>query len=150
MSLSFSAAIDEWVKETEARMNAVFRESARRIISLSQEYIVGLDAIDTGFMRGSVTVSLSSMPKIDPAKTEGLPGGEEYVLQIAGARIGQTIYAGYTAAYSRHVHDGTSKMAGRPYIYLAALQWPRVVYEVSQELKGRVTRANLDRAFGRG
>lgn len=133
--LGFGAQLEDWVRRTEQRMNAVFRESAQRTISLTQSYV----PVDTGFLRASVRVSLQSMPQIEPKATGGTPpSSDEYTLSIAGAEVGDTIYAGYTAAYARYVHDGTSKMAGMPFVYLAALQWPRVVNEVQQELKGRV------------
>lgn len=133
--LSFADQIDEWVRQTEQRMTAVFRESARRTISTALSYT----PVDTGFLRASVRVSLQSMPPVDPEATgpgTAAPGGD-YVMAIAGAEIGQTIYAGWTAAYGPFVEFGTSKMAPRAFVGRAAAQWPATVRQVTQELKSR-------------
>lgn len=134
-NLSFGAQIDEWVRETEQRMEAVFRESARRTISTALSYT----PVDTGFLRASVRVSTEAMPQVDPKATGGAPSaGGDYVLEIAGAQLGQTIYAGWTAAYGPFVEFGTSKMAPRAFVARAAMQWNATVQQVSQDLKGRV------------
>ena len=139
----FTAQIEEFVRETEARIIAVHRESAQRIVSKAQEYISGeLVNVQTGFLRASLRVSLSEMPKIDPGARPN--EGQRYTpesdvsLIIGSWNLKETMYAGYTAAYARHVHDGTSKMAGRPWVELAAMQWPQTVSEVTQELKRRL------------
>lgn len=134
-NLSFGAQIEEWVKETEQRMTAVFRESARRTISTAISYT----PVDTGFLRASVRVSTQSMPQVDPKATgtgTAAPGGD-YVMAIAVAELGQTIYAGWTAAYGPYVEFGTSKMAPRAFVGRAAAQWGAIVRQVSQELKSR-------------
>lgn len=134
--LSFSGQIDEWVRQTEQRMEAVFRESARRTISTALSYT----PVDTGFLRASVRVSTQSMPQVDPSATGGTPApGGDYVMSIAGAQLGQTIYAGWTAAYGPFVEFGTSKMAPRAFVARAAMQWNATVQQVSQELRGRVS-----------
>lgn len=147
-SHSFSSQIDEWVKETQERMLAVFRESTQRTVSNAQQMV----PIDTGFLRASVRASLNGMPPID---REAKPTAPAYgyddtgvVMTIANAELGDTIYVGWTAAYAAHVEYGTSKMVGRGFVAIAALAWPNTVYQVSQELKARVTQANLDRALG--
>lgn len=135
-NLSFGAQVDAWVRETEQRMTAVFRESARRTISTALSYT----PVDTGFLRASVRVSLQSMPPVDPKATGSGPAapGGDYVMAIAGAELGQTIYAGWTAAYGPFVEFGTSKMAPRAFVARAAAQWPATVRQVSQELRSRV------------
>lgn len=116
-------------------MTAVFRESARRTISTAISYT----PVDTGFLRASVRVSTQAMPQVDPGATGGAAGGGgEYVMAIAGAQLGQTIYAGWTAAYGPFVEFGTSKMAPRAFVGRAAAQWPATVRQVSQELRTRV------------
>lgn len=159
-SLSFSGQIDDWVRETEQRMTAVFRESVQRTLSNAQQGV----PVDTGYLRASLQVSLQSMPRIEKntsiktALTEAgaaFAGGRgqmpnrargagffqptgDYVLTVARATIGDTVYAGYTASYAIFVEFGTSKMAGRAFVARAAMQWNATVQQVSQELKGRV------------
>lgn len=147
-SHSFSEQVDAWVKETEARMLAVFRESTRRTVANAQQMV----PVDTGFLRASVQASLNGMPPIDRGAK---PTAEAYgyddtgvVMTIANAELGDTIYVGWTASYAAHVEYGTTKMVGRGFVAIAALAWPNTVYQVTQELKSRVTIANLDRALG--
>ena len=141
--LNFGAQVDSWVRESEQRMLAVFRESTQRTISLAQEAV----PVDTGFLRASIQASLSAMPTIAEEKSGGSAKknakalakfDNTVVLTIAGAKLGQTIYVGYTASYAIYVEYGTSKMSPRPYVGLAAAQWSRTVSQVVDELKTRV------------
>lgn len=152
-------------------MTEVFRESTRRVLSYSQSYV----PVDTGYLRASLRVSLQSMPQLesdDSIKADLTEAGaafagsrgqvpdrsrragffqpdEHYALTIRQARLGDTVYARYTASYALFVEYGTSRMPGRGFVARAAMQWPAIVQQVTSEMKGRVTRANLDRAFGR-
>jgi hypothetical protein len=141
---SFSAQIEDFVQETEQRMTAVVRESAQRVLSVASDYISGdLVKVQTGFLRASVRVSFSEMPRIDakayPKDGQSYPNNSSDVtLAIATTKLGDTIHAGYTAAYAGFVHDGTAKMAGRPWVELAAMQWPQTVNGVQAELKTRL------------
>lgn len=135
----FRATIDNWVKESEARMLAVFRESAQRTVSLAQSRI----QVDTGFARASVRASLQDMPQIDPAASNKSGAavaydGSEIVTTIANAGLGETIYVGWTANYVGFLNYGTSKMAGSHFVDLAVMEWPRTVSVVVAEAKQRV------------
>lgn len=135
---NFSAQVSAWVRETDQRIEAVFRESSQRVISDMQQRT----PVDTGFARASVLVSTSAMPSIDPAKKgDGKPHSADATqisLAIAGAEIGETIYAGYTAAYARALEYGHSKQAPNGMVRLAAQRWPQIVAEVSAEAEARV------------
>ena len=137
-ALEFSAQVSDWVKKTEARMTAVFRESTQRVVSAAQARI----PVDTGFARASIRGSLSSMPQIDPS-FHGTKGNSysdttgQVTLVIAGANVGQTIYIGWTANYVQFLENGHSQQAPSGFVRLAALEWPRIVSEVSAEAKGR-------------
>jgi HK97 gp10 family phage protein len=133
--LSFGAQIDNWVRESEQRMTAVFRESTKRTISIAQSNV----PVDTGFLRASIRASLAAMPHISEEKPS--PGSyvpPDLTMTIAGAKIGETIYVGYTASYAGYVEYGTSKMAPRAFVGQAAIQWPEIVKKVVDDLKGRV------------
>ncbi|HXU02761.1 MAG TPA: HK97 gp10 family phage protein [Polyangia bacterium] len=133
----FSATVSAWVLQTQARMNAVFRESTQRVVSQAQRRI----PVDTGFARASVRASLEAMPPIDPT-FRGDPGrtyaptGEVSVV-IAGAQIGQTIYVGWTANYAIFLEYGSSQQAPNGFVRVSAQEWPRIVSEVSQEAESR-------------
>lgn len=134
---SFSAQLDAFAMATRARVEAVFKESARRTISLAQSYV----PVDTGFLRASVRASLDAMPPIDPGARPTLPGynydAGDVVLTIAGARLGDTIYAGWTASYAGHVNNGTSNMAPVAFVDRAAMSWQATVNQVSSDLRDR-------------
>lgn len=141
---SFSAQVSSWIKETDRRLIAVSHESTKRVVAVAQENLRTIVNVQTGFLRYGVRASTESMPSIDP-KAYPVKGQiynyseGEIVLVIRGAQLGQVIYIGWTASYSAYVNFGTSKMAPRQYVGLAAAQWARIVEEVSAELKGRAT-----------
>lgn len=135
---NFAASVDDWVRQTEQRMTAVFRESTQRVASLASNGV----PVDTGFARASVRASTESMPPIDPG-AKGDEGGAypfdlgNVTLVIAGAELGQTIYIGWTAAYMLPLEFGHSKQAPAGFVRLAAAQWQVTVDQVTAELKGR-------------
>jgi hypothetical protein len=137
-NLDFAATVDDWVKATEQRMTAVFREATQRTVSLAQRRI----PVDTGFARASVRASLESMPPIqkgstgDPGKSYGYDAGN-ITLTIARAAIGQTIYVGWTAGYVGALENGHSKQAPSGFVGLAAQRWQITVNEVTAEAKSR-------------
>lgn len=139
MSTNFTSTVNDWVRQTEQRLTAVFRESAQTVILDMQ----ARTPVDTGFAAASVLVSTSAMPSIDPNKT-GAEGGkyapdvQEISLAIAGAEIGQTIFAGYTASYAGGLEYGHSKQAPNGMVRLAAQNWPAIVERVSAQAQARV------------
>lgn len=135
---NFAASVDDWVKETETRMLAVFRESTKRVASIANNNI----PVDTGFARASQQASTEAMPPI----VDGKKGQEGKVYpasfgQVSGvisnAQLGQTIYIGWTASYVLPLEYGHSKQAPAGFVRLAAAQWPRIVAEVTVEAKAR-------------
>lgn len=139
--LNFSVQIDEWTKEALKNIEAVFHESTQRTFSRITQYLSGeLVNVQTGFLRASAQASLESMPAIDsaarPNKGSSYAGNFGGITAtIASAKLGGSIYIGWTAAYGPLVHDGTSKMSPRPFVSLAAMQWPATVNAVVQEVK---------------
>lgn len=135
---NFTASVDEWVKATEQRMTAVFRESTQWVISL----MINGTPVDTGFARASYRVSTSEMPSIS-ASAKGVDGQAysldlgNITLAIAGAEIGQTIFCGMTAAYGLPLEYGHSKQAPAGFVRIAAQQWQVIVDQVTGEAKDR-------------
>jgi hypothetical protein len=146
----FDAKVSAFIQKTEARAMAVFKESAQRTISAAQ---IGMGPapgipVDLGFARASIRASLTDMPQIDPSKT-GPKKTEssstdnnlhlnDVALTINGIQTGGTLYVGWTAAYVGYLEKGHSKQAPQGFVRIAALQWKRIVSEVSKELKGRI------------
>lgn len=137
-TINFIGSVDDWVKKSKARMEAVFRESAQRTASLAQSRI----PVDTGYARASIRGSLQSMPPIDP---KGQPSsGQSYTYNpgqiaatIAGANLGATIFIGYTAAYANILEFGHSKQAPQGFVRIAVEQWKHTVQQVTAAAKSR-------------
>lgn len=77
-----------------APASAVFRRTAFAIEADAQALIIAMDAVDTANMLNSVSTEITG---------DGRSGS-------MSAEIGPT------ADYSVHVHEGTSVMAGRPFL----------------------------------
>lgn len=137
-NLEFVSVVDDWVKATEQRMTAVFREATQRTVSLAQQRI----PVDSGYARASVVASTSAMPPINP-RSRNATGDKvaynagEIVTTIASAQLGQTIYVGWTASYVGLLENGHSRQAPSGFVKLAAMQWPQTVAAVTQEAKAR-------------
>ncbi|MDB5617468.1 HK97 gp10 family phage protein [Tardiphaga sp.] len=131
-NLTFATDVDNWCRQAEERLLAVFRMSAQDVVSEMQKPVGagGNMPIDFGFLRASIRASNDSMPQIDPSAKGGAPAvynPREVNLVIAGTELGQPLYIGYTAAYATYLEYGTSKMAPRAFVRLAAMQWPQIV-----------------------
>lgn len=143
-ALEFTGKIDAWVAESQARLTAVFHEATQRTVAMAQLPVAkgGNMPIDTGYLRYGIRASLSAMPGVVPKShpTQGASYGYnpgEVSLVINQAKIGQTIYIGYTAAYAAYVEYGTSKTRARGFVGKAALQWQHTVNQVVENLKAR-------------
>ena len=141
--LSFKAQVSDFVAQSQARINAVVAESAQRIIGIMQTPVGagGNMPILTGFLRASLQVTIGAPIPASRARPEGETfayDDQSFALTIAGMPLGETIFAAYGANYAGHVEYGTSKMQGRGFVRLAAMQWPVIVAEVSAELKSRI------------
>lgn len=139
MMADFAATIDAWCLKSQKRMEAIFRESTQRTVSLAQTRI----PVATGFARASIRASLSAMPPIDPSASKPVGGSVPYdsseiTLTIAQATIPQTIYIGWTANYVVYLEAGSSKQAPSGFVRLAAMEWPHTVAQVVEEAKARV------------
>lgn len=145
-NLNFAAQVDAWVKKTERRMEAVFKESTQRVVSEMQTPSGegGNMPIDTGFLRNSVQATTDKPipinPNANPVKPVGHVRGDviypyrsgDISLTILGSKIGQIIYVTYTAAYARHQENR------RGFVRLAAQRWQAIVSEVTREARSRV------------
>lgn len=125
---SFSAQVAAWVRKSDSRVTAVFRESAQRLIEQAQTPVGagGKMRVDTGFLRASGQASLTGWPTGPSRRDEG-NGNFDYTLTIAGAKVGDTIYFGWTAEYARvrEFHDG--------FMRSAAQNWQPIVTAVVKE-----------------
>ena len=142
-NLQFDAVIDDWTRESEARLRAVFRESVKRTVTIMQTPVGrgGNMPIDTGFLRASIRASLTVMPTLNMVRGADAVwtyDQNQIVLTIAAAELGQTVYIGYTANYAGYIEFGTKFMPPRGYVANAVRQWPHTVTQVVADLKNRV------------
>jgi Bacteriophage HK97-gp10, putative tail-component len=139
-TLNFSSQISDWVKETEARQNAVFRESAQRLGELIQT----TTPVDIGFLRSSFQVAVNQpLPPLNQSHPN--PGGaknsipaQPFTLNIANAKMGDYITMGFTANYAAYLEYGTDKIAPRAWVRGAAAQWQTIVTQVVSDAKATV------------
>lgn len=126
-TLSFTSAVDAWVRETQERLDAVFKTAVQSLF----EEVIDRTPVDTGFLRASWTVSFDGIPPIRrggrPAK-DAAPGSyppPDVALIINSAKLGQPVYAAFTAEYSGIIEYGDGenrKPVGM--VRLSAQNWP--------------------------
>jgi hypothetical protein len=136
--LDLGAQIDEWVKKTDARMLAVYKGSVQEFVSRAQSRI----PVDTGFARASIRGSLEAMPKItsvngEPGKTYSVDMSS-IILLINSAKLGQTIYIGWTANYAIFLEWGHSQQAPMGFIGVTAVEWPQIVAAEIEKAKASI------------
>ena len=152
-TVSFAAQVNDFVRQTQRRMEAVFRESAQRVVAEMQkpEGAGGHMPVDTNYLRASLQMTKGAPVPLEEKSPKGgatvayTPDAASLV--IAGAEIGETLYASYTAAYARRVNYGfegqdslgrTYNQPGKQFVALAAQQWPKIVTDVCSDLKTRI------------
>lgn len=120
-------------------MLATFRASAQDVIEESRVPVGrgGRMRVDTRFLSASLQASTERMPQIDadarPTKgqTYSIDSGA-VALVIAGADLGETIYAGFVAAYSRYREYKDGFVRG------AAENWQKIVDKNARKAMQRI------------
>lgn len=148
---SFSAAVDDWVKKSQLRMEIVFKESTQRIIAEMQKVgpskknpgggAGGHMPVDLGYLRASLTASLNANEAgitVPPDDAQTFSYKDNNVaMTILSAKLGDTIYAVYTAIYANRMEYGFGSFPGYGFVRLAAQKWDTVVEQVVAEAKLR-------------
>lgn len=135
--MSFTTQLDAWVKKTDERIEAVFKQSFQRLVEEAQTPVVkgGNMRVDTGFLRNSGQASISSLP-IGPDKNLGTPQPEwdnsEVAVTVNRLKLGQTIFFGWTANYAIHRENKDG------FVRLASQNWQTIVNQVTKEVKATI------------
>lgn len=144
---SFAAQVAKWVHETEGAVEAVWKHAAQEVVNEAQKPRAagGRMRVDTGFLRASLKASTAAMPPIDPSATPQAGAsydfsGSDITATIAGAELGQTIFVGWTAAYSAHREFGARGQAPDAFLRTAAQKWPEIVKATEARLGSRLGR----------
>ena len=139
-NLNFAAQIDDWCRETTARMKAVRDTAAEDVIDKMREYT----PVDYGFLAGTIQASVDAPTPIDPSKTNEdnahiapTASAGQVSLVIANAPLESTIYGCFTMSYAPFVNYGTSKMQPRAMVQRAAAEWPQIVNSALTRAKAR-------------
>ena len=132
----FTADIDAFILKSNNLMEAVFKESAQRTIEEAQTTRDkgGNMRRDTGFLVNSGKASINSVPSGESVNTGVQRGDWDSTiasLTINRAKVGDSIYFGWTANYAqaRENKDG--------FVRLAAQNWQKTVNQVARDLKAR-------------
>lgn len=157
----FSVQVNDIITMTEKRMNALIRQSTQEVIDLAQTpgpSVASTSAaiasqsgkrqgpvaapgkggkmpVDTGFLRASGQLSLNGMPT---GPTRGnADGSYQYdanstELKLAKAKIGDTIFFGWTAEYAQYMEARYGFLAS------AVQKWPAIVERVAAEIVARI------------
>lgn len=143
--MTFSAQVDKWVRESQKRVEVVFKESAQDVIAEMQavgpsvanpdSFGTGNMPVDTGFLRASLQARLNEPPGVIRPRPAGDASysysSSPIALVIAGAAIGDTIYATYGANYASIMEQ---RYAFRR---LAAQNWQQIVDRQAKRMKAR-------------
>lgn len=118
---SFTAQIKAFTDRAKEKMETVVKQSAQEVFSIAQTPKAqgGRMPVDTGFLRNSLVAELNG------STVAG--GADAYVMAVAGMDLGDTVFAGWTANYARHMEYGTSRTPGNHYMLAAAQQWQAIV-----------------------
>jgi hypothetical protein len=130
---TFSAAVSDFARKTEARTVGVFRESSLGAAAeMSRPKSEGGHMpVLTGRLRRSLMASVSAMPPIE-WKAEDFAPNEQQILDVVhDAEIGQTIYLGFRAPYAQKIE----LLDGAGFVRLTAQRWPEIVAEATRRVK---------------
>lgn len=148
-TIDFGAQINRWVRQTQERQNAVFRESIQRLIDYMQKPVGagGNMPVVTGFLRASLRVTLgrSDYQTIAAKGMTSVKYDESVITAVLiNATIGDVISVRYLANYAWRIEEGfvgidaagrNYNQPGRGFVKLAAQRWPTIVRQVSAEAK---------------
>lgn len=143
MAKSFSQAVDDWVSQTEERLDAVY---ARSVELLGEEMAKsrnegGRVPFLTGNLTRSLLASKTGMPNVADGPFEGSNVG----LVTATLKARETVWLGYQANYAARQNYGYvgSDSLGRVYnqqgahfVDHAVANWPTIVTKAIKEVRG--------------
>lgn len=146
MTGSFAATIGQWAQRVPEAIEAVFKNSAQRLVKemdaeLTRQVYDAPPAPSgyqrTGFLRASLVASTEAMPKLvrDNPGVEVSADMGPVILVINGWEGDETIYLGYTAKYGAQVHMGAKGTVPKPWVTLAAQRWQLIVKEEAAKVK---------------
>lgn len=134
MAKSFAATIDAFARKTQRRAEAVFKESLQRVANEANtpRGQGGLLPLDTSFLQNSLSASIEYPPSGPSNQNEPMGKPDDVVLTIAGAKVTDVIYVGWTAEYAKYMN------ARYGFRDSAVQNWQQTVNKVTEEAKRRI------------
>jgi len=140
MATKFEAQIDKWVNQTSKDLELIFKQSAQEVFSKAQTPVAqgGNMPVDTGFLRNSFVAGLNG--------STSLKGPDAYVAAIAGAKLGDVVFGGWTAKYAARIEFGfsgqdslgrTYNQDGRGFARKAAMEWQQIVQRNAAKVRAK-------------
>lgn len=133
MTKKFTAQVAAFKTNADAKMLAVFRESAQRLAQEANTPTAqgGNMPVDTGFLRGTQAANIGAMPSGPSSATQGPASAEPVELVVLSAQLGDKLFIGWTANYAKYMEA----MYG--FMRLASQNWNATVRSVVQEVRRR-------------
>lgn len=135
MRLGFSDKVRAFAEKVPKTFEFVWHASMKDLVEEMQipRASGGNMPVWTQFLRASLMASTSHMPAMikghRPASLDARypynPG--PLLAVIESAKLGQSVYFGYTADYAHHQEYGTRHFQGRRFRTKAAQKWPSIV-----------------------
>jgi hypothetical protein len=130
MTVTFTAQMEKFADLTKRKMELVFKQSAQDVFEAAQKPKAqgGNLPVDTGYLRNTFVAGANG--------ATNLSGADAYVLAIAGADLGDSVFGGWTAAYALRMEYGfvgtdsrgrTYNQAGNFFALSAAQQWSAII-----------------------
>jgi hypothetical protein len=136
MAGRFTAAVGQWVLQSEQRLSAVLKESVQRLVTEVQTPIGsgGNMPVDTGFLRASFQLSIDALPvgpSMNPGKVAVDYNEGDVTTTLINWQLGDTLYGGWTANYAVYME------AYYGFARRAMQNWPVIVKKVAVEARAR-------------
>ena len=126
-----NVTIGQWVAQSQARLEAVWKTAAQDIVREIQTPRAkgGKMPVDTGFLRNSFAADVNKVPSGNgsTAYTSG-----PISIVINRAKIGDTVVFGWAPQYSVYMEARYS------FVRHAAQNWQQIVNKAAQKVKTRV------------
>ena len=123
MAKPFQQQVNDWIKQSQVRIDAVAKQSAQDVVALAQKRRTsgGNMPVDTGFLVNSIRASTSGMPS---SSSDAVATGI-----LRWKPESQLIYIGWSAQYAPYMERRYAFMR------LAAQQWQSIVDSNARKLR---------------
>lgn len=141
---SFTAQLDEAIRNIEGGLEYVMRQSISDVMVGAQTTQVGITQGATTFEEGKIPVGLTAELVNSLTVDGGASGPDAYVTAIAGMEIGDNLKFAWTAPYARRIEMGFTgedslgrsyKVPGRFFVLRNAEKFSEYVDKYTAELK---------------